>query len=120
MRRLNLLLCLLFAAQTLFASPAARGFAIVVDSASYAQAKPQIEAYAAEIERSGLKVYTVIDCWGVPDSLRSRLIELHADKKAPIEGAVFMGDIPIPMIRDAQHMTSAFKMNQKTFDKKQS
>ena len=120
MRKLNLLLCLLFAAQTLFAAPAARGFAIVVDSVSYVQAKEQIEAYAAEIEREGLKVYTVIDRWGVPDSLRAQLIALHGAAKAPIEGAVFVGDIPIPMIRDAQHMTSAFKMNQKTYDKKES
>ena len=120
MRKLNLLLCLLFAAQTLFAASSVRGFAIVVDSASYAQARTQIEAYAAEIERGGLKVYTLIDRWGVPDSLRAQLIALHADRKAPIEGAVFIGDIPIPMIRDAQHLTSAFKMNQKTFDKKES
>ncbi len=120
MRKLNLFLCLLFVAQMGFAARSARGFAIVVDSASYAQARVQIDAYASEIERGGLKVYTVIDRWGVPDSLRAQLIKLHAQKNAPIEGAVFIGDIPIPMIRDAQHLTSAFKMNQKTYDKKES
>lgn len=29
---------------------------------------------------------------------------------------VFVGDIPIPMLRKAQHMTSAFKMDEKNND----
>lgn len=120
MKRLSLLFCLLLTIHFSFAAPSGRGFAIVVDSVSYREARAQIEAYAAQIERSGLKVYTVIDRWGVPDSIRQCLIGLHSGKTAPIEGAVFVGDIPIPMIRDAQHLTSAFKMNQQTFDKKES
>ncbi|MCK4812732.1 MAG: HEAT repeat domain-containing protein, partial [Candidatus Marinimicrobia bacterium] len=32
-----------------------------------------------------------------------------------LEGAVFIGDIPIPMIQDAQHLTSAFKIDQTRF-----
>ena len=31
------------------------------------------------------------------------------------EGAVFIGNIPIPMIRKAQHMTSAFKMDEREY-----
>ncbi|MDD4608641.1 MAG: HEAT repeat domain-containing protein, partial [Bacteroidaceae bacterium] len=34
-------------------------------------------------------------------------------QKSPLEGAVFIGDIPIAMLRDAQHLSSAFKMNQR-------
>lgn len=37
---------------------------------------------------------------------------MAVQKSAPIEGMVFIGDIPIPMIRDAQHMASAFKIDQ--------
>ena len=33
-------------------------------------------------------------------------------RESRLEGAVFIGDIPIPMIRKAQHMTSAFKMDE--------
>ncbi len=92
---------------------AKRGFAIVVDPKSYQEAKNEIENYAKAIEDvNGLKVYIVQDRWGVPDSIRATLKSLHNQKTAPIEGTVLLGDIPVAMIRDAQHMTSAFKMNQ--------
>ncbi len=109
-------LCLLSTMQAL----AGRGFAIVVDKKSYNEAKNEIQAYAKAIEdMQHLHVYTVIDRWGVPDSIRTELQRLHALRQNPIEGAVFIGDIPIAMIRDAQHFTSAFKMNQKA-NRKQS
>lgn len=89
------------------------GFAIVIDKESYQQARTEVEAYAQCVERlHNLRVYTVIDRWEVPDSIRKELIRLHRQKKEPIVGAVFVGDIPIAMIRDGQHMTSAFKMTQ--------
>ncbi|MDN4753220.1 HEAT repeat domain-containing protein [Porphyromonadaceae bacterium W3.11] len=99
---------------------AQRGFAIVIDPKSYQEAKWEVEQYATSIETlQGLKVYTIIDKWGVPDSIRAELIRLHMQKNYPIEGAVFIGDIPITMIRDAQHLTSAFKMDQRR-DRKRS
>lgn len=94
------------------------GFAIVIDPKSYAEARTEVDAYAHSIENSGLKTFIVEDKWGVPDSIRACLISMYNQKDYPIEGAVFVGDIPIAMVRDAQHMTSAFKMNQETFDRK--
>lgn len=89
------------------------GFAIVIDPASYNEARTEVDAYAESIERlHGLKVYTIIDNWHVPDSIRATLMRLHTQKREPIVGTVLIGDIPIAMIRDGQHMTSAFKMNQ--------
>ena len=88
------------------------GFAIVIDQESYRQAQTEIDQYQKTVESRGLKPILVIDRWGVPDSIRQELIRLHADKTAPIEGCVFIGDIPVPMVRDAQHMASAFKMDQ--------
>ncbi|MBR6269573.1 MAG: HEAT repeat domain-containing protein [Bacteroidales bacterium] len=97
-----------------FSGFARDGFAIVVDPVSYREAKSEIEAYASAIEsRNNLKVYTVIDHWGVPDSIRAELLRLHNLKKEPVIGAVMIGDIPVVMLRDGQHMTSAFKMDQK-------
>lgn len=97
-----------------------RGFAIVIDPKSYREAKAEVSDYAKAIEQiDGLKVYILEDRWGVPDSIRAALISLHSQKNAPIEGAVFVGDIPVAMVRDAQHLTSAFKMNQTT-DRRQS
>lgn len=87
-------------------------FAIVVDKRSYEEAKEEIHAYRTSIEQEGLGTFLVIDDWKTPHPIREKLIQLHADKKAPLEGCVFVGDIPIPMVRDAQHLCSAFKMDQ--------
>ena len=87
-------------------------FAIVVDQKSYDEAKAEIDAYRASVENEGLGTYLLIDEWKRPEPIREQLIQLHADKKAPLEGCVFIGDIPVAMVRDAQHLTSAFKMSQ--------
>ena len=91
-----------------------RGFAIVIDPASLREANAEVKDYAKAIEDvNGLRVFIVEDKWGVPDSIRATLRRMHAQKDYPIEGTVLVGDIPVAMLRDAQHLTSAFKMNQK-------
>lgn len=93
-----------------------KGFAIVVDPVTYENAKAEIDLYTKAIQEiEQLTPVVVVDKWGVPDSIKSELLRLYRQPKASIEGAVFIGDIPIPMLRDAQHLTSAFKMNQKSF-----
>ena len=94
-------------------------FAIVVDQKSYNEAKTEIDAYRASVENEGLGTYLLIDEWKHPEPIREQLMQLHADKKAPLEGCVFIGDVPIAMVRDAHHLTSAFKMSPKA-DWKQS
>lgn len=88
------------------------GFAIVIDPESYHQAQAEIDQYQLLVESRGLKPILVIDRWGVPDSIRQVLVTLYNAKENPIEGCVFIGDIPIARTRDAQHMTTAFKMDQ--------
>lgn len=120
MRTIIFTLALWLTFSCLYASEPSRGFAIIVDKESFKEACKEIRSYAESIEKyQKLKVYTIVDRWGIPDSIRAELIRLHNLKKAPIEGAVLIGDIPIAMIRDAQHLTSAFKMNQKN-DRKES
>ena len=110
----KMLSTLLFLLAAVPGASAQKGFAIVVDPKSYQEAKTEITDYAAAIERTqGLKIYYIVDRWGVPDSIRHELHRLYTQPKHPIEGAVFLGDIPVPMIRDGQHLTSAFKMDQK-------
>ena len=87
-------------------------FAIVTDEKSYEQAKNEIDAYRTSVEQEGLGTYLLIDDWKSPQPIRELLIKLHADKKAPLEGCAFVGDIPVPMVRDAQHLCSAFKRKQ--------
>ncbi len=110
----NFILATILLLASLGESIARDGFAIVIDPQSYKAAKTEVDAYAQCVEQlHNLKVYTITDRWGIPDSIRATLKALHYQKQEPIVGVVFMGDIPIPMIRDGQHMTSAFKMDQK-------
>ncbi len=93
----------------------ATGFAIVVDQKSYQEVANELKAYQGSIEKEGMKCYLVVDKWQQPDSIKSCLVALAHSKVAPIEGAVFVGDIPVPMVRDAQHLSSAFKMDQEKY-----
>jgi len=88
-------------------------FAIIVDKATYSSAKDEINAYKKSVEKDGLGTYIVYDNWTSPEKIKETLKKLYSDKNSPLEGAVFVGNIPIPMIRDAQSLTSAFKMNQR-------
>ena len=88
------------------------GFAVVIDKQSYSEAKTEIDGYLKTVEKRGLHPILVIDRWGIPDSIRAELIRLYNAKSNPIEGCVFIGDIPIAKVRDAQFLTSAFKMDQ--------
>ena len=88
------------------------GFAVVIDPQSYKEAKAEIDQYLKVVESRGLHPILVIDRWGIPDSIRAELIRLYNAKENPIEGCVFIGDIPIAKVRDAQFLTSAFKMDQ--------
>ncbi len=90
------------------------GFAIVVDSESYRNASEEIDAYSRILETEGLQTNLLVKDYPSPDSLRADLLAFSR-AEVPIEGAVFIGDIPIPFVVDAQHMTSAFKMDQKRF-----
>lgn len=91
--------------------PAKRAFAIVVDQATYDFAKEQIKSYKQLVESRGLDAYVLAERWENPDVVRAALLALY-EQNVGLEGTVLIGDIPIPMIRDAQHLTSTFKMPQ--------
>jgi hypothetical protein len=89
-------------------------FAIVTDSITYEKVQSQILSYKKMLEQEGLKVSILKDEWGEPREIRNLLKDMyHSDPQ--LEGAVFVGDVPIPMIMDAQHLTTAYKRNQKSY-----
>ncbi len=90
-------------------------FAVVIDQESYNNAQTEVDDYLASIREDNLIPVLVIDKWQHPDSIRAELIKLYNTDKHPIEGAVFIGDIPVPMMRDAQHLSTAFKMDADRF-----
>jgi len=118
MKRIFLFTCTFLI--TTVAAFSQNGFAIVIDETSYQKARTEVDAYADAINKDGLKAIIVTDKWGHPDSIRRQLVQLYNAKSNPIEGAVFIGDIPVAMISDAQHLTSAFKMDQQRFDMQRS
>ena len=89
--------------------------AIVIDSATYDQTAEAVDAYRALLESEGLHTHLLAETWDNPEEIRKELKNLYKEASPPLEGAVLIGDIPIPMIRDAQHLTSAFKMDQERF-----
>jgi hypothetical protein len=92
-----------------FVKKQATSFAIVTDRETYNKVKDAILEYRNSIENDGLSSYIIIGSWKSPDEIKSELLKLY-NKKPVLEGAVFVGDIPIPMITKAQFMTTAFKL----------
>lgn len=84
--------------------------AIFSDEATLNVSGKEIEAYADAIRKGGKRCVVLEDRWGQPDSIRNVLSSLYRTDN--LEGAIFIGDIPVPMLRDAQHLTTAFKMDQ--------
>ncbi|MGY5252076.1 HEAT repeat domain-containing protein [Sphingobacterium spiritivorum] len=87
-------------------------FAIVVDQKTFNDLKPELMAYRQSVEQDGLGTYIIAHSWEKPEQIREQLQQLRKTKQ-PLEGTVLIGNIPVVMIRDAQYLTSAFKMNQK-------
>ncbi len=89
-------------------------FAVFTDSATYGECKEELLAYKRVLEEEGLGTYIVSSDWTSPDEVKAEILKLAAAKPA-LEGVVFVGDIPIVMVRQGQHLTTAFKMNEETF-----
>lgn len=87
-------------------------FAIVTDSVTYSRIQAEITAYKNAVEAEGLGTYIIARQWKSPEEIRQLLQQLY-QRSPKLEGAVLVGDIPIPMVRDAQHLTTAFKMDQR-------
>ena len=99
------------------AKGAATSFAIVIDSQTYAACRDAVEAYRSALEEDELGVWIVRSDWHSPEEVRSALKKIYQQslRHQPLEGCVFVGDVPYVSVQNAQHMTTAFKMNEKTF-----
>lgn len=94
-------------------SAAGKGFAIMVDQATYKACKSEIDQYKSMLESEGFSPGIFSREWQNPEEVKNILYGMYRDNA--LEGALFIGNIPVPMIRDAQHLTSAFKMDQERF-----
>lgn len=114
----TMLAALLLAGPQLEAAPkapkATATFAIFIDNTSYAACKAEVDAYRDQLVSEGLNAVVLADNWAKPEQVKARIAAL-ARKKPALEGMVFIGDIPVVRVRQGQHMTTAFKMNENTF-----
>ncbi len=94
-------------------------FAIIIDEATYVKCKDAVLKYRDAVEYDGLSAYIVHGEWRDPMHVRQYVEQLYCSKPM-LEGIVLVGDVPIAMIRNAQHMTTAFKMNEETFGLRES
>lgn len=92
----------------------ATAFAIIVDEETYKNCKDALSNYKNAVEEDGLSTYLLISDWKNPDEVKKEIVRLY-NQKPVLEGVVLVGDIPIPMIRNAQHMTSAFKLDEEKY-----
>jgi HEAT repeat protein len=89
-------------------------FAIFIDNQTFEKAYDAVIRYKNSIEQDNLATYVLINNWQSPEEIKNEILKLY-NSKPKLEGAVFVGDIPIPMIREAQHLTSAFKLDEQRF-----
>ncbi|MEF9932042.1 MAG: HEAT repeat domain-containing protein, partial [Bacteroidales bacterium] len=99
MKFIGAIMCVLFISGELQAKNWFSTFAVVVDGVTYSKIKTDVDAYVTSVQTLDRKGVLVIDKWNSPDSLRAVLNKMY--KNNNLEGAVFIGDIPVPMIRDA-------------------
>ena len=113
MKRLKINLALgvaILATPFVLAGKPSTSFAIVIDDFHANQLTKELSAYQKSLEKEGFNVYILKDKWQQPEQIKNKLYDLYQNNH--LEGAVFIGNIPVPMIRDAQHLTSTFKMPQ--------
>ncbi len=114
----GLLLCgaLAMQAQT-FVKPAMKvketSFAVITDKGTYQACEAELKAYQEILGDEGLPTFIVYNDWRNPEDVKKIIAKLY--KKNNLEGVVFVGNVPIAMIRKAQHMTSAFKMDENKY-----
>ena len=117
MRFLKVLLVVISIAFTtsfsLFAKEQRSSVAVVVDKTTYKTISQEIDNYIKSINAQGKKGLLVIDSCGTPEPIKTTLQKLWREQN--LEGAILIGDIPIPMVRNANHLSTGFKMSPKRF-----
>lgn len=89
-------------------------FAVIVDKGTFQACETELKAYQQTLGEEGLPTFIVYNDWEKPEDVKRVITKLHQENN--LEGVVLVGKIPIPMIRKAQHLTSAFKMDEEKYD----
>lgn len=98
--------------------PLACSIAAVVDARTWDVIQPSWERWRAAQAARGVGVTLVLLQDASAEVLRAELQRLSSS--ARIEGVVLCGEVPVPMLRGAQHLTSAFKMDEDRYPRTES
>ena len=85
-------------------------FAIIADKSTFTQCQDAIMKYRDAVEHDGLSTYVVYANWRDPMQVRTVITQLYQECPM-LEGIVLVGDIPVAMIRNAQHMRASAVTN---------
>ena len=94
-------------------------FAIITDSVTLSKCSEEFHAYKQALEDEGLGTYIISADWKSPEEVKAEILAL-AGKKPRLEGVVLAGDVPIVKVRQGQHLTTAFKMNEEVWPMEES
>ncbi|MDQ6481843.1 HEAT repeat domain-containing protein [Dyadobacter sp. LHD-138] len=110
-----LLFCMESRAQMAIQAPVKRhasAVAIIIDQETYQQVEKEVLAYRDMLEtKENLSAYIVSSQWQKPEEVQA-VIKKIAGQNIPLEGTVLIGKIPVALIRKAQHLATAFKMDE--------
>ncbi len=101
-------------------SHAANTFAIFADEQTYLHCQSALGQYRDVLISEGLDARIYHADWQSPDEVKDIILALASKKRNPLEGAVFVGDVPIVMVRGGQHLTTAFKMDEERYPMQES
>lgn len=87
---------------------------IVVDEKTFVAAQNEIYEYRDVLNTKGLGVAILYGSWNEPLALREEIRKIYKGRGV-MEGLVLMGDIPVVRVRNFQHGTTAFKMDEENF-----
>ena len=86
----------------------ASSYVIFVDIATYNNCEAELKAYRSALEKEGLGTYIYAAEWRSPEQVRGYLYSVNAEK-TPLEGVIFVGDIPVVKVKGAAHLASSPK-----------
>lgn len=81
---------------------------------TYEATRSSMLHYRDALQNDGLATYIIRDNWTTPSQVREALADLYKSDSC-LEGIVLVGDVPVAMVRNAQHMTTAFKMDEENY-----
>lgn len=88
-------------------------FAIITDSPTWEKCAAEMTDFAGQLGNEDLPTFIVHARWKSPEQVKKVIKDLY--KKHSLEGVMFVGDVPVAMIRKGQHLTSAFKMDEEKY-----